>query len=229
MSSSSRPPITVCLFDLDGTLLDTNDLILKSFQYTFQHQTIVPGVPVPTDDEIRKRFFGRPLREAFEPYTSDATKVDELMAFYRKFNLAEHDSLAKEFEDLHRVISLLHDKGIKLAIVTSKNDSTARRGLAIARMTEFFPVLVAVDTCPLHKPHAGPALAALGQLGETAGPHVLFIGDAPSDIECGKNAGCLSAAVGWTALDRSVVQSADPDYWVETPADLLSLVLPGAT
>ena len=224
--SSSRPPITVCLFDLDGTLLDTNDLILKSFQYTLENQTIVDPISPLSEDAIRKRFFGRPLQDAFEQFTLDPVKVQELMAFYRKFNLAQHDLLAKEFKDLLRVITTFHEKGIKLAVVTSKNDSTARRGLELAHMTKFFPILVAADTCPLHKPNPGPALAALEQLGETAGPHVLFIGDAPPDIECGKKAGCLSAAVGWTALDRTEIQRATPDFWVESPADLLSLVLP---
>ena len=217
-------PITVALFDLDGTLVDTNSLIIQSFQ----HVLLTRLQRVVGDDEIRG-WFGEPLWQTFRRFTSDEAEVDALVSLYRTWNVAKHDELIREFDGVREAVAALAAAGIKLAIVTSKITSTALLGLRACRLTEFFPVVVGLDATAAHKPDAAPALRALELLGEASGEHVAFIGDSHLDILCGRNAGVVTIAVGWTALARDTINAAEPHMWVETPAELTKLLVPPAS
>lgn len=151
--------------------------------------------------------------------------VDELVAHYRQFNLAEHDRLIREIPGIFEAVVRLRDAGVTLAIVTSKFNATAKRGLACCRLDPFFPVLVGLDDTDIHKPAPEPALHALKLLGENPGDHVLMVGDSMHDVSCGNAAGCRTAAVGWTAIARDMVDAAKPSYWVESPEELVRLIL----
>ena len=222
-TASPHPvPTTVVLFDLDGTLIDTGALIVASFLHTFA--TMLPDAPAPTPEAIRATF-GEPLTLTFGRYGRDAGHVEELIACYRAFNIARHDDLVRRFPGALECVSALHAAGVELAIVTSKLSSVARLGLAAGGLTPFFDVLVGLDSVAEHKPSGAPALLALRLLGAEPGAHVLFVGDSHLDIACGRNAGCRTAAVGWTELDRAVVEAAGPHTWVRTPQELVRLVL----
>ena len=81
--------IKAVLFDLDGTLINTNDLILKSFKHTFK--TILDLEP--SEEEITMNY-GRPLQEIFKGY--DENRIEEMINCYRKINLELHDDECKE-------------------------------------------------------------------------------------------------------------------------------------
>lgn len=205
------------LFDLDGTLIDTNHLIVTSFQHVFREHL---GLEVPAEQIYTH--FGEPLRRTLAQYAPD--RVDELCDRYRTFNLAHHDQLIRQFPGMLEATSRLKRAGLKLAVVTSKYTRTAKRGLDVCRLTPFFDVVVGMDQTEKHKPDPEPCLEALRRLGEGAGPHVLMVGDSPFDIECGRNAGLRTAAVEWT-VNRQPLEASRPDYWVADPGDLVRLVL----
>ena len=117
----------------------------------------------------------------------------------------------------------LRRRGALMAIVTSKKGDLARRGLRVCGLERFFPILVGLDDTARHKPDPEPVLEALRRMGESPGPHVLMVGDSLFDIHCGRNAGVLTAGVGWT-VNRAALEAGRPDYWVESPAELLGLV-----
>lgn len=208
---------SVVLFDLDGTLIDTNELIVNSFQYILKEHL---GQEV-TAEQIYPHF-GEPLARTMERYAPG--RGEELAGYYQTYNLAHHDELVVEFPGVRDALVALQQAGIKLAIVTSKKHETARRGLRVCQLDPFFPVLVGVDETEKHKPDPEPALLALRRLEEEAGPHVLMVGDSIFDMQCGRSAGAKTAAVGWT-VNRPALESSQPDHWVETPADLVRLVL----
>lgn len=224
-----RMSTTVILFDLDGTLIDTNHLICTTFQHTFRSEL---GLEIP--DDVIRSYFGEPLtatfaRDGFARRSADGVvdvaHVDQLVNAYRKFNLEQHDLLVREIAGIKNLVASLHSLGFKLAIVTSKKCSVAQMGLAACGLAEFFDVLVGMDTVTQHKPHGAPALYALQLLQESPGQHVLMVGDAPVDIYCGHNAGIRTCAVGWTSLARAALEEAKPHHWAETPADLLDIIL----
>lgn len=203
------------LFDLDGTILDTTNLIVQSFQHTFRvhyNRQILP-------QEVH-RFFGKPLRTAMEALGPD--KVEELIETYREYNLTHHDALTTIFSGMRDTLETLYDAGFPMAIVTSKTSETALRGLKLFNMDHFFPVLIGVHECERHKPNREPVETALRQLGLSA-ETCLMIGDSPFDIISARDAGAKTAAVRWTYVSWEELLNERPTYILEKPQDLLSL------
>jgi len=217
------PPTATLLFDLDGTLIDTVDLILRSFEHTLR--ALLPSHPATRD--VLRAFLGDPLQVTFSRLAGgDAALTERLVTTYRAFNHAHHDALVKEVPGMRAAIEALAAAGCTLAIVTSKTTALAERGLAVCGLRQFFPVVVGVDACAEHKPHPGPALEALRRLGVAPGGTVVFVGDAPADILCGRAAGCAATvAVEWTALDRASVEAAGPSHWVADAPAMAALLL----
>lgn len=211
-------PFSVVLFDLDGTVINTNDLIVASFQHVLKEHV---GLDVPA--ETIYRHFGEPLPTSLARYCPE--RALELTDLYRVFNLANHDELVKQFDGVREVLERLRGAGVKLGIVTSKRHDVALRGLRVCGFEHYFDTLVGMDETRRHKPEPEPIFLALERLGEAPGPHVLMVGDSTFDILCGRNAGVQTAAVGWSMIGRQELASAEPHIWVEQPQDLVELVL----
>lgn len=216
MSNFFPRPIRGVFFDLDGTLLDTNPLILQSFQHTFR---LHYGREVSLED-IRP-FMGRPLRDAMEIMApGNETAV---IATYRTFNLEHHDRLAKIFPGVQEMIKALHTSGVRLAVVTSKTAATARRGLRLFQLESYFHAVIGVEETQKHKPEPEPVLAAINTTGVPPDA-CLMVGDSPHDLESGRKAGVRTAAVSWSQVAWPDVLSAQPDYIVHECSDVLTIV-----
>lgn len=203
------------LFDLDGTLLDTNELIIKSFQHTFALH-----YKEEVDIDIIRAFFGKTARAALEFLGPD--KVEEMTKTFREYQELHHDHLAKIFPGVAEVIQGLHNKGVLLGIVTSKKYATAMRGLKLFNMDQYFSVVMSADQCKNTKPHPEPVQLALTKL-SLASQDCLMVGDSPFDILSGAQAGVKTVAVRWSEVPWSDVMAAEPDYIIDTMAELISL------
>ncbi len=192
------------LFDLDGTLLETTPLIIRSFQHAF---TTVYNRPIAESDVFS--FFGKPLRAAMEALGPD--KTEELLQAFREYNLAHHDELVTIFPDIEATLAELEASGLKLAIVTSKISKTARRGLALFDLEKYFSVIIGLEDSLRHKPEPEPVLTALALLG-LAPEECLMVGDSPFDILSAHRAGVEAAAVSWSHVDWNEVLATEPEY-----------------
>ena len=211
------PPLSAFLFDLDGTLIDSIELILRSYRHTMRtHRRHEPG------DEIWMSGLGTPLWVQFRQFTEDPAEIDAMVATYREYNLAHHDEMVRPYDGVVDAVRSLERRGRSLALVTSKLRSGARRGLRLAGLEDAFAVVVGADDVTHPKPHPEPVLTALERLGARA-QDAVFIGDSRHDIECGRAAGVKTAAVLWGPFDRPHLEDLEPDYWLETPADLTLL------
>lgn len=209
---------SVILFDLDGTLINTNDLIVHTFQHVLKEEL---GLEVSAEELYT--YFGEPLPATMARWSP--ARAEELADAYRIYNMANHDRLLRQFEGVREALEELRTAGVKLAVVTSKKRDTALQGLRVSGLTQFFDAVVGMDETEKHKPDAEPALLALARMGEQPGDHVLMVGDSKFDILCGHNAGIKTAAVGWTVQRREVLSESGPDHWIEHPAELVTLVL----
>lgn len=213
-------PFSCVLFDLDGTLVDTNHLILTSFQQTLADQL---GLQVTPPEIVC--YFGEPLDTTMRRFAPD--RWEELVAHYRAHNQLHHDDLIRRFDGVVEMLERLKDRGVRRGVVTSKYTQLARRGARCCGVEDLLEDFVGKDMTEKHKPDPTPVLFALERLGVEPGPHVLMVGDSPFDILAGKAAGVRTCAVGWTVLDRSVLHAAGPDFFVETVAELEALCLRG--
>jgi pyrophosphatase PpaX len=208
--------INTVLFDLDGTLIDTNELIISSFLHTLEHY-----YPNQYKREDVLPFLGPTLRETFEPM--DAKKVDEMIATYRKYNLAHHDTFVTEFPTVLDTVKILKEKGYKVGIVTTKISDVVMKGLKLTKLDSYFDVIVALDHVEKAKPDPEPIFKALEQLGSKP-EEAIMVGDNYHDILAGKNAGTKTAGVSWTIKGRDYLDQFEPDYILEEMADLLKIL-----
>lgn len=212
------PPLTTFLFDLDGTLLDSVRLILDSYHYA----TEAHGLPRRTDAEWLAGL-GTPLRVQFRDSVRPDLSMDQLVATYREFNLANHDAMAVAYPGVVDAVRQLRARGIRFGLVTSKNQYGARLGLKLMGIEEEFEVIIGADDVVNPKPHAEPVLKALEQMGVTK-EEAVFIGDSVHDMESGRAAGVRTAAVLWGPFTRSDLERTKPDFWLERPEQLRDLV-----
>lgn len=208
--------ITTILFDLDGTLIDTNELIIQSFLHTLGKY-----YPNRYSREDVLPFIGPSLSETFS--SIDPALVKEMIQEYRTFNIAHHDDLVEEFEGVNETIATLKEKGFKLAIVTTKRLDIVKKGLELTKLDSYFEVVVTFDDVSNVKPDPEPILLALEKL-EAKPEEALMVGDNFHDILGGKNAGTKSAGVAWSAKGRAHLEQFEPDYMLEKMKDLLRIV-----
>lgn len=208
--------IDTLLFDLDGTLINTNELIIASFLHTLDKYK-----PGEYTREHVIDFIGPPLIDSFRKV--DAERVDEMIETYRAFNHEKHDELVEEYEGVYETVERLRQQGYKLAIVTTKIRKTALMGLKLTGLDQFFDVVIGLDDVTKAKPDPEPlekALAALGARKETA----MMIGDSSYDVQAGKNLGVPTAIVGWSIKGEEKIRSYQPDYILSNMRDLLAII-----
>ncbi len=215
-------PLNTFLFDLDGTLIDSIDLILRSYRHTMQvHRANEPLPP----DAVWMKGLGTPLWVQFREWTDDKVEIEAMVATYREYNLTHHDTLAKPYDGVSAAVLALREKGVRLGIVTSKLRGGAIRGLKLVGLDHVFSVVVGAADVTHPKPHPEPVLKALELLGASAGQAV-FIGDSRHDMESGRAAGVKTAAVLWGPFDRAHLEDLAPDFWLEKPDQLAQLYDP---
>ncbi|MGM0876742.1 MAG: pyrophosphatase PpaX [Bacillota bacterium] len=208
--------INTLLFDLDGTLINTNELIIESFLHTLNSY-----YPNKYKREDVLPFIGPTLYDTFASINQD--KMEEMVIAYRKFNHEQHDDLVTEYETVFETIKTLKEQGFKLGIVTTKIRDTVNMGLKLTKLDQFFDVVVTLDDVENAKPDPEPVLKALEQLGSSP-DEAIMVGDNHHDVLAGKNAGTKTAGVSWSIKGREYISSYHPDYLLEKMSDLLPIV-----
>lgn len=220
------------VFDLDGTVVDTVELIVQSFRHAVR---TVLGEDLP--DEYITAGVGQPLMTQMERLSKE--KAHELYDVYREYNHRRHDELIRPYDGIAEALAALKGAGRHLGIVTSKSRDTTAMAFAAVGLRDLFDVVVTADDTERHKPAPEPVLlclerlraASAGERGDRrdAGrsPAPIYIGDSPVDIHAGRAAGVTTAAVAWGVFSREALLEAEPDHWVEEPAGLVDLCLYG--
>jgi pyrophosphatase PpaX len=211
------PPLQTFLFDLDGTLIDSVRLILDSYHHTLAAH----GIP-PRSDEEWLRGVGTPLTAQFAEW-KDQGMLEALVATYREYNLAHHDRMVTVYPGVAAALNAVRRAGRATGLVTSKNRTGALRGLAVAQLEPLMDVLVCADEVTNAKPHPEPVEKALALLGAPASTAV-YVGDSIHDMVAGRAAGVRTAAALWGPFGREHLEGATPDYWLDSPADLVRLL-----
>ena len=210
--------ITTVIFDFDGTMADTNDLIIESWQQVFRHVTGKDG-----DLDKIKTSFGEALDETMEKWFGD--RKDECLKLYRDFQQSIFLEKITLFPGIRELLTKLKADGYKVAVATSRKKTST---LAALEKFELFDMLDAVVTCDdvtMHKPHPETVLATLAKLGSKPEESVM-IGDSIYDIMCGKNAGVRTIFVNWAVASCSPEKKAacPPDFTVDSPEEIGDLL-----
>lgn len=207
--------INTILFDFDGTLINTNTVIIDSFQHTYRS---ILGKEKDVTEIIK--YFGEPLhltlKRDIEGPVEDAIKI------YRDYHYERFEDLIEIFEGMDHVIKRLHKEGYKLGLVTSRLMKTTSVGLHKFGLTDYFHTIVTADDCQRHKPDPEPILKALEKLNSKP-EEAIMIGDTPFDIQASHRAGVQSVLVGWSMLKEDI-KILNPNYIIEKAEDIFSII-----
>ena len=186
------------LFDADGTLFDTTEMIVRCFRNTAK----VNNLPAPDREEIVSRV-GMTLRRQMEHYFGELS--DETFNRYRETHMAYQLAIYREHLRLCPGVAeslvCLRERGKQCAVVTSRMLPTLTVYLKETGIFDYFSILITPENTQRHKPDPQPAVEALARLNGTP-DQALFIGDSTFDIECGAGAGMATAFVGWSHNTR---------------------------
>lgn len=206
------------LFDLDGTLLDTHDLLLESFRYTTRQ---VLGRTIP--DNLLMAKVGQPLNTQMWDFAADEAEHDELCRVYRDYNKRIHDQRIKSFPGTEQALKELRAAGLPLGVVTSKRHEPALHGLDTFGLASYFDFVVGSDDFPAHKPDPGPVAHGCGLMGLPPQACV-YVGDSPFDMQAGNGAGCVTVAATWGMFPADVLAAENPAFTCTDIRDFPALI-----
>lgn len=209
---------TACLFDIDGTLLDTMELIFRSFEYScrrwaaieIDRETIFSHVGIPLIDQL-KLYLGERSDEEYRDIA--AAHMEHQKGIYRK-HLGIYPGVVEGLAELAT-------RGIRLGIVTSRTRPSLLSYLDYFQIEDIFEVIATPESTRRHKPDPEPVEWALSQLGVRP-DETLFVGDAVYDIESGTAAGVDTAFALWGPNGAKEI-SPEPCYRLATFEELLPL------
>ena len=205
------------LFDLDGTLIDSGEIILSSFRHA---TNAVLGRQIP-DEVLAAAVGGSNIYDQMRAF--DEERVDELVRVYREHNEPLHDDLVA-FEGIERVLDRFKTEGRQLGIVTAKRRKTVELAFAILPLEPYFDTVVTSEQTEHHKPHPEPVLTALDRLGSRP-EEAAFVGDSPFDMGAGKAAGVFTVAVSWGKIHPvERLRETGADAVVHSPEELLDVL-----
>ncbi len=207
--------IKAILFDFDGTLINTNELIFSSYKEAF-NRVLKRNI---TQEEILS-LYGRPLYPSLEIY---GNAQDELYKVYREFNEARHDTLAKPFDGVISGVKKIIEKGYLVGIVTSKRLELVKRGIKILTLCDEFDVIVTPDDTKKSKPDPEPVLCGCEKLGVLPS-EVIYVGDSEFDMASGRSAGTEICAVNYTITPHERLMKFNPEYFVDSIDELAEIL-----
>lgn len=204
------------LFDLDGTLINTNDHIINALLKAMQRESQVKV----TREEIAGTF-GIPLEKAIQGFDKK-NWVNILNAYHEFANLKGYDDVSL-FDNALTILTHLKEKNIKTAIVTSRRRNNAINYLKHFKMANLFDVVIGPEDCKHHKPHPEPVLLALKYLHSEPSKSCM-VGDSPFDIMAANEAKVISIGVSYTAIDFSLLEQAKPQKIINNLIELRNFI-----
>jgi pyrophosphatase PpaX len=206
------------LFDLDGTLVDSIELIVAAAMNAFASR---PG-PSPSEAQIRNTI-GRPLPTTFGPWLVDDDDLPFLISKYRAYQLEHHDRLTNAYEGIVDAVAALHASGHPMGIVTSKVGFMAERALVHTGLASYMRCIIASDSTTKHKPDPEPVLLGLERLA-AAPEDAIFVGDSPYDMQAARAAGVHALGVAWGAFTIQTLVDAGAEAVIQRPDELIPYV-----
>jgi phosphoglycolate phosphatase len=211
------------LFDLDGTLTDSQEGITKSVSYAL----INLGVEDLPED-IKLRFIGPPLKDSFREYCGfDEETIKKAIALYRERYSKVGKFENRPYEGIPELLKKLKDDNRVLVIASSKPTGFVEDILNKFDLRQYFDIISAADLSGKKCEKEDVIKEALEILNLKNGDKdVVMIGDRHYDINGAKYFNLDSIGVNYGfAFDKNELKDAGATYVVETVKELGELLL----
>ena len=211
----------IIIFDFDGTLADTRELIIRTNQEAMKAM----NYPVRDEEAIRKTI-GLPLAEGIRTLFPELPEeaIPEWCTTYRRiFDGLKTRYVPVLFPEVKETLEGLHAKGYVLTVASSRHSSSLNAFLKDLGIAPCFQYVLGADNVAKAKPDPEPVLQTLRDMGYPA-EEALVVGDMPVDILMGSRAGAKTAGVTFGNSNRAELQAAGATYVLDHFSELKSLL-----
>ena len=220
--TGTMPEYATYLFDADGTLLNTVDLVTESYMHVFDvYKSLIPDGKTHTKDDVAA-LMGIPLQAQMEQYFGklDQQAMDMVCEEYRSYQMTIYKDSLRLFPGVLETLAQLKAAGKKTGIVTSRKMDTAGLYAEVTGIDRYIDVYITPEATDRHKPEPEPVFEAMKRLNAEAGETV-FVGDASFDIQSGNSAGVHTVFVGWSH-NRVSELPVTPTYVISSMDELIA-------
>jgi pyrophosphatase PpaX len=223
------PKIDTLLFDLDGTLVDSIDLIVEgfhriweqNFSYRPERAEVVKTIGILIDNAMHGLIDAGVRQNRITRIEDRQIVVKRLLDEYREYYIACHDEMIRPFPGVNETLTELRTRGYRIGVVTSKRRMGADRSLKVFGIDLLLDCVVAAEDTELHKPNPDPILKGMELLGSKP-ETTAYIGDSTHDMIAGKRAGVLTVAALWGPFDPEELKATEPNLTASSPIELLN-------
>jgi HAD superfamily hydrolase (TIGR01549 family) len=205
------------IFDIDGTLTSTNELIFSSFNYVTEKYINRTFTPAELID-----FFGPPEEEILKDLTGD--RFDDARKDYFEYYNEHHNRLADLYPGIKEVLKIIKDAGVKLGIFTGKGREAATITLKLLNIYNYFDLIVTGDDVNIYKPDPDGIFRFINEFNLPKEKVILF-GDSPADIKAARSAGIKIGSVIWDSYAKDTVLAMKSDYVFHTVEEMKEFVI----
>ena len=211
----------LCLFDLDGTLIDSQEGITKSLYHTFRFF----GIPVADIGELKK-FIGPPLRDSFRTYSNlSEADIEKAIIMYREHYSEKGIYENSLYEGTMEMLSRLNAEGIQMVIATSKLTAYAEQIAERFDMKQYFDLIVGSEIDGTHTRKSEAINYALNKIDPDRRKSAVMIGDSKYDVIGSQEVGIDNISVTWGYGSRSELKEANAMKLVDSPNELCTVIL----
>ena len=214
--------IDTVLYDFDGTIMDTNDVIIGSWQHVYKTLRGEEG-----DLTYILSTFGEPLEYSMETSFPEVSK-EESVKIYRDWQKEHFLDMIHLFSGVEEMLAEVKARGYRTGIATSRLSESLHRALSHFDLYKYFDAIVAVEDIKEGKPAPDTIYKVLDKLNARS-ENAIMMGDSRLDILCARNAGVPSVLVGWSATlagktKEDFAPGEAPDFIIQKPEELFEII-----
>ncbi len=217
-SQETIPPLKCVLFDVDGTLVDTTEMIAEGLATTLEGAL---GRRPPREEMVA--LIGRPLVEQMGEYVP-AAQVPALAERFMAFYEARRGEMERFFPGAPEMLKTARRLGLTVALVTSKNRREIEGTLDLLQFRDDLDFVISSEDAPRPKPFPDPVIEAVRRAGVRP-DEALFLGDSVYDLRAGRGAGVRTGAALWGPFGAAILDPEQPTYRFASP-EAVSAALP---
>ncbi len=209
---------TTILFDVDGTIIDTDELILKTFHQLYDKYLQAKR---RSDEEIFY-FSGPPIRDTLQiefPFVP----IDKIYQEFHDLSWNNYPNSLREFPHVKEILLQLKDRGYNLGVITNKLHKTTDYCIELLKMKDIFSLIIGSDDVKKGKPDPEGVNFAIEKFYNVNKSEVLYVGDNASDLQTADNAGIDCALLYWGP--RKLPKELNPKYKLKNFTDLREILL----
>ncbi len=218
MKPNNQLAINHFCFDLDGTLVDSNQTIYNATAFTLNKL----GINFNVDESKFDLMIGKHFVDIFDAFNIDVPDFEQFITIY-KINYFEQMKYSKVYDGVEETLAGLKNQNIKISLLTTKVQDQADRIIDHFKLKKYFDLVMGRRDGIAHKPSPEPLLMICEELNVDV-QNTLMVGDTELDIQCGKNAGTHTCGVLYGYRTKELLKIEQPDLIINSIKELLKLV-----